>query len=370
MTTTDRGRVGTVRGVAATRGADAALPNGRVLTGSTTIGVADAGAGLPVTLSVNPSSIDDAELVNTAVLPGAYTNATVVVNAKGRVVNASSGAGASGAAGGDLNGTYPNPSLDAVITRTTANAEFGMIAGTATYDAYIYVSGNGAPGQFVQILSGGVGEAEIRMVPGAGVDSQIVHVGSGGGDLDITTTLGGNVYVNKATDNVDFTASGLTVARLLHVDAGLDQVGIGTGIPVELLTVAGRLALAETTAPTATVGVGKIYVKSSDGDPYYMDGAGIESPLLGGGSGTFGSAVATFSGGADSVTVTVVDAGVSAGSNIIPTVEMVGRDADEFEMAPVMVCVASKTAGVGFTLLVVSLDGDAEGAYTINYTRD
>lgn len=88
------------------------------------------------------------------------------------------------------------------------------------------------------------------------------------------------------------------------------------------------------------------------------------------GGGTFGSAIATFSGGADAVTVTVVDAGVSAGSNIIPTVEMVGRDADEMEMAPVVVVVASKTAGVGFDLLVVSLDGDAEGPYTVNYTRD
>ena len=100
------------------------------------------------------------------------------------------------------------------------------------------------------------------------------------------------------------------------------------------------------------------------------DGTAVVPGGGGGGGGTFGSAIATFSGGADTVTVTVVDAGVSAGSNIIPTVEMVGRDADEMEMAPVVVAVASKTASVGFTLLVVSLDGDAEGAYTINYTRD
>lgn len=91
----------------------------------------------------------------------------------------------------------------------------------------------------------------------------------------------------------------------------------------------------------------------------------------GGGGGTFGQATATFSAGADSVTVTVVDAGVSAGSNIIPTVgTAAGRDADEMEMAPVVVSVASITAGVGFDLIVVSLDGDADGDYLINYTRD
>lgn len=91
----------------------------------------------------------------------------------------------------------------------------------------------------------------------------------------------------------------------------------------------------------------------------------------GSGGGTFGQATATFSGGADSVVVTVADVAVTAGSNIIPTVgTAAGRDADEMEMAPVVVAVGTITAGVGFDLIVVSLDGDADGAYLINYTRD
>jgi hypothetical protein len=84
----------------------------------------------------------------------------------------------------------------------------------------------------------------------------------------------------------------------------------------------------------------------------------------------YGTATATFSGGADSVTVSVVDAGVSAGSRIVPSIAMGSRDADEMEMAPVAVAVGTITAGVGFTIIAVSLDGDAEGAYQINYTRD
>lgn len=90
----------------------------------------------------------------------------------------------------------------------------------------------------------------------------------------------------------------------------------------------------------------------------------------GGGGGTFGQVTATFSGGADSVTVTVVDAGVAAGSNIIPTIALVSRDVDEMEMAPVVCAVGTITPGVGFDVIAVSLDGDAEGQYIINYTRD
>lgn len=85
---------------------------------------------------------------------------------------------------------------------------------------------------------------------------------------------------------------------------------------------------------------------------------------------TFGSATATFTGGADSVVVTVVDGGITAGSIIIPSVSMGTRDPDEFEMAPVAVAVGTITAGVGFTLVVTSLDGDAEGAYKINFITD
>lgn len=89
----------------------------------------------------------------------------------------------------------------------------------------------------------------------------------------------------------------------------------------------------------------------------------------GGGGGTFGQTTATFSGGADSVTVSVSDTGVTGTSKIVATVSLVSRDVDEMEMAPVAVAVGTITAGVGFDLICVSLDGDAEGTYTINYTR-
>ena len=171
------------------------------------------------------------------------------------------------------------------ITRSVP-AELGLLASTAADDAFFYVSGNGDPSQFVQLLSGGAGEAELRLAPGAG-DSAIVHVGSAGGDLSIDAVFGGDIAVNKSQANTDFFVSGQSTVALLHVDASANQVGIGTATPNELATVEGRLSLRETTAPSATANHGKIYVKSSDSLPYFMDGTGTESPLLASGAWTY-----------------------------------------------------------------------------------
>lgn len=101
------------------------------------------------------------------------------------------------------------------------------------------------------------------------------------------------------------------------------------------------------------------------------NGAGntVVISATGGGGGTFGQATATFSSGVDSVIVAIADTGVTATSKIVATVSLVSRDVDEMEMAPVVVAVGTITAGMGFDLICVSLDGDAEGTYTINYTR-
>lgn len=115
----------------------------------------------------------------------------------------------------------------------------------------------------------------------------------------------------------------------------------------------------EATAPTTA------------GDTLQWNGSAyVWAPAGGGGGGTFGQTTAVFSGGADSVTVSVSDTGVTAASKIVASVSLVGRDADEMELAPVVVAVGTITAGVGFTLICASLDGDAEGTYTVNYTRN
>ena len=91
----------------------------------------------------------------------------------------------------------------------------------------------------------------------------------------------------------------------------------------------------------------------------------------GGGGGTFGTANVTFSANNHSVIANIADTGVSGSSNIVLSVSIPSaRDLDEMEMAPVVAAVGTITAGVGFDIIAVSIDGDAEGTYSIKYTRN
>jgi len=82
-------------------------------------------------------------------------------------------------------------------------------------------------------------------------------------NLPLLSVLGGRVLVNGTTDTAFL--NGLRVG--------------GTSAPIDKLTVDGVLDLLETTAPIATTGYGKIYVKASDGVLYFMDDSGAEFVL-------------------------------------------------------------------------------------------
>lgn len=188
--------------------------------------------------------------------------------------------------------------------------------------------------------------------------------GPAGGDLSGTypdPTIGLNVIGPDELAPTSVTAGSYTHTSLtVDIDGRITAAASGTIPAAEALATTGADVDVGLSGPPV---LGQVLTATS------ATTATWQTPS--GGGGTFGQATATFSGGADAVTVTVVDAGVSAGSNIIPSVgTSAGRDADEMEMAPIVVSVASITAGVGFDLIVVSLDGDADGDYLINYTRD
>jgi hypothetical protein len=83
-----------------------------------------------------------------------------------------------------------------------------------------------------------------------------------------------------------------------------------------------------------------------------------------------GSTGFSFTNNNHSILVPISDTGVTTNSNIILTVSVPSsRDLDEMELGPVIAGLGSITNGVGFDVIAVSIDGDAEGNYLIKYGR-
>ena len=130
-------------------------------------------------------------------------------------------------------------------------------------DTYI-----GFTGDDIEIFAGG--ESFIKMTE-ATTDSSLVF-NDGSEDIDIRME-------SDANDSMFF------------LDSGLSRIGIGTSSVNEILTVQGVVSLDETSAPSATSGYGKIYVKSSDSKLYFMNDSGTETDLTAGGGGTIGGSI-------------------------------------------------------------------------------
>jgi len=126
----------------------------------------------------------------------------------------------------------------------------------------------GAGGSF-RIISTGTGTDDVHTIGVDDIDwaDQAIAIIAGDGIDRVGQTL-----------SVDFNAINLQITAT-ELNTIQDIATTSSPSFTNLMVSGGILSLGETTAPSATSGFGKLFVKSSDSLPYFLDDSGSEFPL-------------------------------------------------------------------------------------------
>ncbi|MCE2928308.1 MAG: hypothetical protein LW817_01600, partial [Candidatus Caenarcaniphilales bacterium] len=98
------------------------------------------------------------------------------------------------------------------------------------------------------------------------------------------TGTGATTFSPNAGSNLNFNLSGAgnfaVNTNQLFVNSSTGNIGAGTNVSNEKLTIENRIALAETTRPSASANYGKLYINGTTSNLMLLDDAGVEFDLL------------------------------------------------------------------------------------------